>query len=75
MGAGSTLQGKLRGNRKPWQPHPGTFVGPVLQERGGGEEWWNSGGWRSGVFTARPDLLISRTNSNVLDLQPICKSE
>lgn len=50
-------------------PLPGAFTGLVLQE-GVGET--RAGGGQAS-FTARQDLLISRTNSDVLDLEHIYK--
>lgn len=46
-------------------------MGLGLQE--GGEGLRAGGG--QGSFTGRQDLLISRTNSDVLGLEQICKSE
>lgn len=55
----------------PASPPGEAFIGLVLQE-GVGEDRGAGGGRAS--FTARQDLLISRTNSDVLDLEHICKS-
>lgn len=49
----------------------GALMGLGLQE--GGEGLRAGGG--QGSFTGRQDLLISRTNSDVLGLEQICKSE
>lgn len=64
----------LRNRKRPSGPSPRhVHRGPVLQAGLGVGGTQGGGGQAS--FTARQDLLISRTNSDVFGLEHICKVE
>ena len=69
---GAHCKTKLGRNRKSWRP-PAPAHSRVWSSRKGWGGAWAGGGQAS--FTARQDLLISRTNSDVLDLEHIYKIE
>lgn len=75
-GAGSTLYKEAPEKLKVCGPYPGGLRGVWASRRGEGRgRGRDQAGGGPASFTARQALLISRTNSHVSDLEPICNPE